>query len=172
MSSFQLTLSSSELPSSPERSRTPIHASLSALSDTLAVLWEAGYVELWSLKTRLEDGRAKIMDPSRSWAGFVGGALVRNCRQVLILSSDTTGTSSTLVVLSSDREHDVITIVALDSYESIRGSSTVSLPHRNCRLVMTDTDKQILCQGPTGEILRCLSRKHEYDEFWLNYPSR
>lgn len=154
MSSFQLTLSSSELPSSPERSRTPIHASLSALSDTLAVLWEAGYVELWSLKTRLEDGRAKIMDPSRSWAGFVGGALVRNCRQVLILSSDTTGTSSTLVVLSSDREHDVITIVALDSYESIRGSSTVSLPHRNCRLVMTDTDKQILCQGPTGEILR------------------
>jgi elongator complex protein 1 len=170
MSSCQLALSSSALPLPPERSRTPIHASFSALSDTLAVLWESGYVELWALKTRLEGGRGKIMDPSRSWSGFVNSTSVRNCRQILLSSSDATGTWTTVAVLSSEREHDVITIVELDSYETVRSSSNVELSYRNCRLVVTD--KQIVCQGPTGAILRCLSWKHEYDDFWLNSPSR
>lgn len=168
MSSCQLVLSSSALPSSPERLRTPIHASLSALSDTLAVLWEPGYVELWALKTRLEGGRGKTMDPSRSWFGFVNGSSVRDCRQILLSSSDVMGASTTIAVLRSEREHDIMLIIELDNYETVRSSSSVELPHKNCRLVTAD--QQIVCQGPAGEILQCLSLEHEHEEFWLNSP--
>jgi len=169
MSSCQLTLSSPALPSSRERSRTPIYASLSATSDILAILWESGYVEIWSLQTQLEGGRGSIMNPSRSWSGFMSNTPTKNCRQILLLSSDATSSSSTLVILSSERENDVITIVELDTCETIRSISSVELPCRNCRLV---TDKQIMCQGPTGEILRCLSWEHACLKFWLNSPSR
>jgi elongator complex protein 1 len=170
MSSCQLSLSSSALLSSPDGSRTPIHASLSALSDTLAVLWESGYVELWSLRTRLEGGRGQVMDPSRSWSGFVGSSLINNRKQILLSSSDVTGTSSTLVVLSSEQDNDVVTIVELDNYATVRSSSSVNLSHRNCRLVTAD--EQIVCQAPTGDILRCLSWKYDGVDCWLNSPSR
>jgi elongator complex protein 1 len=157
MSSCQLSLSSSALLSSPDGSRTPIHASFSAMSDTLAVLWESGYVELWSLRTWLEGGRGKAMDPSRLWSGFVDSSPINSRKQILLSSSDATGASSTLVVLSSGQENDVVTIVELDSYATVRSSSNVNLSHRNCRLVTTH--EQVVCQVPTGDILRCLFSK-------------
>lgn len=162
MSSCQLAPSSSALPPSIERSRTPIHASFSLLSDTLAVLWESGYIEIWSLKTRLEGGRGKIMDPSQVWSGFVNCPLAREHKQLLLSSSDASGTWSTLTVLSSGRENDIISIVDLDNYDSIR-TSVVELPHCNCRLIATDTETMV--QGPNGEILRCLCRPHEHIDF-------
>ena len=102
------------------------------------------------------------MDPSRSWLGFVNGSSVGDCRQIQLSSSDVTGTSTTLVVLWSELEHDILIIVELDNYETVRSSSSVELPHKNCRLVAAD--QQIVCQGPAGEILQCLSLEYEHDE--------
>src|SRR5882672_1482174 len=50
---------------------TPIYITFSAEDDTVGVLWEHGYIELWSLKVRLGPGNDKIMDPRKVWSGWV-----------------------------------------------------------------------------------------------------
>ena len=95
------------------------------------------------------------MDPSRSWLGFVNGSSVGGCRKIQLSSSNDTGASTTLVILRSEREYDIIIIVELDNYKTVCSSSSIELPHKNCQLVAAD--QQIVCQGPAGEILQCLS---------------
>ncbi|KAF8058697.1 pol II transcription elongation factor [Lyophyllum atratum] len=150
MSSAQISLSGPQ-PPSDQPLRTPIYASFSSL-DTLAVLWESGYAELWSLQTRLEGGRGKVMDPKRTWSGSVGDD-TKNARQILLPRSDSTGSSATIVVLWADGL-DYVTILELEDFGSKRKSTTISLPHRNSRLVTAGTE--VACQGPGGEI-------HQYD---------
>ncbi|RDB24885.1 Elongator complex protein 1 [Hypsizygus marmoreus] len=151
MSSCQLVLStSSSEPQTPAQSRTPTYASFSSASDTLAVLWESGYVELWALRTRLQGGRGKAMDPTRVWAGHAGGLSVKNARQIWLSSSDAMGVWSTLVVLWGDRDSDFITVLQLEDFKPAGDATTVALPHQNSRLVSSTS--QISCQAPNGEI--------------------
>jgi elongator complex protein 1 len=152
MSSSKITLAS-HAPSSSKRLGTPIHASFSSISDTLAILWEIGHVELYALHTRLQVGRGKAIDPSIVWSGQVDGDSGKQCRQIRVSSTDPLGTSSTLVVLSSDRGNDVVTIVDLEDYKTVKNVTSLPLPHRNCRLVADESN--LTCQGPNGEILQC-----------------
>ncbi|ESK87867.1 pol ii transcription elongation factor [Moniliophthora roreri MCA 2997] len=83
MSSLQLSLADVVL---PHGSRIPIHLSFSAHSNTLGVLWETGYIELWALNTRLGPGRGKVMEPKRSFALHVKGSeSVLEYRQIVLL---------------------------------------------------------------------------------------
>lgn len=148
MSSCQIVLSPS-LPGSV--SRTPVYAGFSSTSDTLAVLWESGYVELWSLQTRLQGGRGKAMDPSRTWFGQV----CNDARQIKLSSFDAKNTSS-LVVLSSSRELDSITFLNLTDAESVAHPAEIALPQRNCRLI--GGEGHFACQAPNGTIHQCIFR--------------
>ena len=170
MSSCQLALSSHASPSATQCTRTPIHASFSPTSDTLAVLWESGYVELWLLKTRLEGGGGKVMDPSRSWSGEANGDLVKNCRQICLYSSDAVGTLSTVAILSTGRQNDVVTILEVENNKTVPSITSVELSGRNCRLVAA-ANQAITCQDPSGEISQCLSSDSDTSD-QLNSPSR
>ncbi|KAG6856745.1 hypothetical protein H0H87_001089 [Tephrocybe sp. NHM501043] len=143
MSSAQLTLSSE---------RSPIYASFSSVSDTLAAFWETGYVELWSLQTRLQSGRGKAMDPTRVWSGSLEG--VKNARQIQLTSLDATGTSVTVRVLWTDMGVDFVTSLQLEEFTSKEALTTTALPSVNSRLLAAGT--RVTCQGPSGEI-------HRYD---------
>src|SRR5258707_14544479 len=72
MSSHQLSIFPEQSTScSMATVTTPIYISFSSEDDTLGVLWEHGYVELWSLKIRLAPGNTKIMDPLKVWSGSI-----------------------------------------------------------------------------------------------------
>ncbi|KAF9463531.1 pol II transcription elongation factor [Collybia nuda] len=151
MSSCKLTLTSRESTTS-KRLGTPIHASFSSTSDLLAILWESGRAELWSLHTRLQVGRGKVMGPSMVWSGQVGGGDARQYRQIHVSSADALGASTSLVVLSTDRGSDILTVLDLADFKPPKDVNTLPLPYRNCRLVTED--RKITCQGPGGEILQ------------------
>ncbi|KAF9529755.1 Elongator complex protein 1 [Crepidotus variabilis] len=68
MSSYQLPLSF-ETFSSGTAVATPVYIAFSPEDDTMGILWENGYVELWNLGIRLVPGRGKVMSPSKIWSG-------------------------------------------------------------------------------------------------------
>ncbi|KAJ6488261.1 pol II transcription elongation factor [Mycena vitilis] len=141
MSSHQLTLSSA--PSLAP----PVHAALSPSTDTLALLWESGYLELWSLQTRLTPGPAKIMDPSRTFAGVVG----KHAQRQVILSA----TSNIVYVLGSDREgHDIVTTFYYG--KDVAGTSATEMPSQNGRLVPME-GKTVAWQASSGQLWRFVS---------------
>ncbi|KAJ7799963.1 pol II transcription elongation factor [Mycena olivaceomarginata] len=126
MSSYQLVQSSAQQPHSP-----PVHASLSSLSDILALVWESGYLELWSLRTRLGPGPGKFMDPSRTFAGVVGKGGLGH-RQVMLPIA-----AGTVYLLGTSPEgHDVVSIVRLDK-DDTTSSTEVAFPSQNGRLVQS-----------------------------------
>ncbi|KAJ7133724.1 pol II transcription elongation factor [Mycena crocata] len=138
MSSYQLALSSAQ----PLSVRTPIHASLSPSMDTLALVWEFGYLELWDLRTRLTPGPGKITDPSRIFSGVVGV-----CARQVILSS----TPDTVHVLGAAPEgHDVVTVVQIGK-DAVDSSNTVHLPFQNGRLMPSD-GLAVAWQAPGGQL--------------------
>ncbi|KAG6809392.1 hypothetical protein H0H92_000447 [Tricholoma furcatifolium] len=143
MSSAKLALSSSH--------RTPVYTSFSAVSDILAVLWESGYVELWTLQTRLQGGRGKAMDPKLVWSGSVDG--VKSARQIELVSSDVSGSSSIVNVLWAKQGTDYITSLQLDAFVA-KDQKTTALQSANSRLVSAGSS--IACQSPSGEL-------HQYD---------
>ncbi|KAG5650449.1 hypothetical protein H0H81_012203 [Sphagnurus paluster] len=151
MSSAQI--SPSNIHPSGDNVRVPIYASFSSVSDALAVLWESGYVELWSLQTRLQGGRGKAMDPKRVWSGSISSG-VKNARQVQLLDSDASGVSSTAVVLWTDRDADCVTTLQLEKGFTTKGDpATISVP-RGSRLAAGGC--HIAYQSPDGEV-------HQYD---------
>ncbi|KAJ7630747.1 pol II transcription elongation factor [Roridomyces roridus] len=123
-------MSSCELvvPAGAHYTRTPIHASLSPLADTLALLWETGHLELWDLHTRLVPGPGKAMDPSQVLSRSLGtdGACYR---QVLVSQS-----GAIHLLGSTANGHDVVTTVCKDDVSS----QTAEMPSQNGRLVMVD----------------------------------
>ncbi|KAJ6593195.1 Elongator complex protein 1 [Mycena capillaripes] len=142
MSSFQLALSSAQSLS------TPIHASLSPSTDTLALLWESGYLELWSLRTRLTPGPAKIMDPSRTFAGVVGNG---GQRQVMLSM-----TPDTVHVLGSTPEgHDIVTVVQIGK-DAVQTNTAVEMPFQNGRLVPSEGTAALL-QASGGGLFEVVS---------------
>lgn len=140
MSSCQILLSPS---------RIPIDMAFSSLSDTLAVLWESGYVELWSLKTRLQGGREKVMDPTLTWTGQVG----EGARQIQLSSSAATDATSSLSVLRSGQDSDTLTLLVDLDTESSGEFINVPLEERNCRLVVAEGHFPF--QSPNGAIYGC-----------------
>ncbi|KNZ72380.1 Elongator complex protein 1 [Termitomyces sp. J132] len=141
MSSAQIALSSH---------RSPIHASFSATSDTLAVLWTSGYVELWALHTRLQGGRGEVMDPSLVWSGSLD---VKNAREIQLVSSSKSHDLSTISVLWTDHRTDYVTSLQVEG-STAQKETTTALPAVNSRFVADRGN--LTCQTPSGEIHRCI----------------
>ncbi|KAF7350896.1 polymerase II transcription elongation factor [Mycena sanguinolenta] len=125
-------MSSYQLAQPAQSSSPPIHANLAPWSDTLVLLWESGYLEIWSLQTRLGPGRGKIMDPSRTFAGVVGKSSLRP-RQVVLSTPD-----SVHLLGSSSEGHDLVSIAHLGK-EATQNGTEVTMPSRNGRLVQIDS---------------------------------
>ncbi|KAJ7478610.1 pol II transcription elongation factor [Mycena galericulata] len=140
MSSHQLVLP----PVQSLPTRTPIHASLSPSTDTLALLWESGHLEIWSLRTRLTGGPGKIMDPTQTFSGSVGAGDLR-LRQVVQSSVDV------FHVLGSTVEgNDIITVLHLSDH-TMESAKTVKLPYENGRLIPSD-GKELVWQSSGGRL--------------------
>ena len=157
MSSHQLALSP-ELPRSlsvPKIS-VPVHITFSAENDDLAILWESGYFEIWTLNIRLVPGSAKIFDPTKILGGFAQTESGIRWRQILLRSKDASGKLFTVTVLGTGPEDQSDTITVLTVEEGVTtGTIDFPLPYRNCRLV---TGSAIdLCQSPDGELFTCKS---------------
>lgn len=147
MSSVQLSLSST---TQPLPVRTPVHMSFSPVSDVLAILWESGYVELWSLQTRLGPGPGKIMSPSRVFSGVVGEGYPGVCRQIMLHERNSSTSAISLVVLRSDcREYDVFHMAEVDG-GAFRRLEAVALPGRNGRFV--SCRDAVVWQGSRGQL--------------------
>ncbi|KAJ7252430.1 IKI3 family-domain-containing protein [Mycena haematopus] len=147
MSSYQL------VQSSVQSSSPPIHAKLAPWSDTLALLWESGYLEIWSLQTRLGPGPGKIMDPSRTFAGVVGKDGLRQ-RQVVLSTPD-----SIYLLGSSPEGHDIVTIAHLDK----DATTEVAMPSRNGRLAQSE-GATLIWQSIVGGLFEVDSRTASPDK--------
>ncbi|KAJ7744686.1 pol II transcription elongation factor [Mycena metata] len=135
MSSHQLVLSA---PTTP-----PVHTSLSPTTETLALLWESGYLELWELGTRLTPGPGKIMQPVRTFAGVAAEGLQR---QVVFSTA-----RETVHLLGSTVEgQDVITVVRIGEGK-VENSISVKLPLLNGRLVPSE-GRSVVWQAPSGKL--------------------
>ena len=119
-----------------KRAAAPIHAAFSASRDLLAVLWEAGYLEVHRLNTRLDPGRGKAMDPSLLWSGTAG---TRGVRQVVFEHSSPAANVVSLAVLGLDTALESVDIVyhveVRDGDAGAISTTEVALPSRNGRLV-------------------------------------
>lgn len=150
MSSFQLPMSPdfSLQPSTP--TQIPIYVAFSSQNDAMGVLWEHGYVELWDLKTRLLPGPGKIMDPSKLWSGVISEKLNIRWRQLTVKFEG----SYTIIVLGTGpgSQKDVVSTVTVTD-DSTTAKTTVSLPHRNCRLPFGAVINTYL--GLDGNIFSC-----------------
>jgi elongator complex protein 1 len=154
MSSYQLALS-------PEFSRSlsvsnptaPVHVTFSPENDDLAILWESGYFEIWTLNMRLVPGRAKILDPTKIWGGFAQTEKESDIRwrQILLRSNDASGKCFIVTVLGTGPgdQSDTITVSTVKE-GVITGTIDFPLPYRNCRLVSGSVPD--MCQSPDGEL--------------------
>ncbi|KAJ7072902.1 pol II transcription elongation factor [Mycena amicta] len=136
MSSFQLALTQV----TPSSTRTPVHMTLSSVTETLALLWESGHIELWDLRTRITPGPSKIMDPTRGFSGEAGG----RHRQIVIPPRP-----GTVYLLSSGRHgHDLITVVPTVEGEPTK---TIELPASNGRLTpYSKRSESVIWQASVG----------------------
>jgi elongator complex protein 1 len=153
MSSYQLALSP-EFPRSLSLT-VPIHVTFSLENDDLAILWESGHFEIWTLHMRLAPGSAKILNPTKilSFAQTQKESGVR-WRQILLRSNGASGKSFTVTMLGTG-PGDQSDIVAVPTVEEgvITGTINLRLPYRNCRLVTgSATD---MYQTPDGELVTC-----------------
>ncbi|KAJ3499885.1 hypothetical protein NLJ89_g10033 [Agrocybe chaxingu] len=152
MSSFQLSVSPE--PSSSwfcPTSTTPIYAAFAAEDDTLGILWEYGYVELWSLSIKLLPGPGKIMAPSKVWAGPIGTETGVRFRQLDVKSVGSTHVV-TAIGFRQEKSRDVLSTVAI-SEGSVSQSGSMELPYRNSRLLTPSVLNTY--QAPSGEIYDC-----------------
>lgn len=154
MSSSQLSVlkSRSHL---DHHTRVPTHISFSspASSDFIGILWDAGFVELYSLKTRLGPGKGKVMDPTFASLVQVGGGQGASYRQLQIY-----GRSSVLAVLGTLANGvDCIILATLSSLETgdVVSMKTIELPSANGRLVSNDYDEKVYWQSSSGSSYDC-----------------
>jgi elongator complex protein 1 len=159
MSSYQLALSP-ELPCSllAPKPTAPIHVTFSPENDDLAILWESGYFEIWTLNMKLVPGSAKIMDPTKLLGGFAQTEKESRIRwrQILIRSNDASGKSFSVTVLGTGPgdQSDTITVSTVEE-GGITGTIVFPLPYRNFRLVNGSVPD--MCQSPDGELFTCKS---------------
>ena len=147
MSSFQLPLKSGLENQAPVRA--PIHATFSVEHDAIAVLWEGGSVELWSLNTKLTPGPGKVMNPVKLWQGPIGTgnswrqiSLVVDERQTYVLATMGLGLQG----------NDQVSVVSIKD-GVVQKSKTSLLPRRGSRWILTPTSN--VYSGSDGTIFCC-----------------
>jgi elongator complex protein 1 len=162
MSSYQLALSP-ELPRSLSipKLTAQAHVAFSPENDDLAILWESGYFEIWTLNIRLVPGSAKILDPTKVLGSFAQTEKQSGIRwrQILLRNNDASGKLFTVTVLGTGPENqsDTITVLTVDREDGVTtGTIDFPLPYRNCRLVTGSVPD--MCQSPDGELFTCKSR--------------
>ncbi|CAK5281923.1 unnamed protein product [Mycena citricolor] len=151
MSSYQQMLSIN--PEQP--TRIPVHLSLSPENETLAVLWESGYLELWDLNTRIAPGPSKIMDPAQIFAESVGRADIPS-RQVIV-------SSDRVFILGSRAGCDVVTSLVIGKSDV----TTSDMQSANGRLVPCASSAPVW-QSSTGQLFEISASPVEigtFDEF-------
>lgn len=148
MSAHQISLTKSAASLPAYASRIAVHVGFSVESDLVAVLWETGYFEIWSLCTRLAPGRGKAMEPVTISSHLTTEDPSLRYRQIIL----TKGKSSTTAVLLGSRggATDVVCIVTFEGSEATK-SAVVDMPQRNGRLVASDDDS-ITWQAPDGAL--------------------
>ncbi|KAG7449880.1 Elongator complex protein 1 [Guyanagaster necrorhizus] len=154
MSSCQLAV----LPELSQVPRIPIHTGFAHGSDTLAVLWETGYVEVWDLSTRLTPGRGKIMDPKRVACRTSPSAEPGSYRQI-VLRSD-----GVLLLLGSDNGDgsDIITTIEIEG----GAEQSMLMPSRNGRLL--PVDQGVIWQSSGGQLFNV---RADSSSFICSFPS-
>ncbi|KAI0828044.1 IkappaB kinase complex IKAP component [Trametes gibbosa] len=127
---------------------TPIHAAFASTGDLLAVLWESGLLQIFNLKTRLEPGRGKVMDPVLLWTGSLEP---KGYRQVTF-ARHAAKEGMRLAILGSNPggdARDIVTIldVAHEEMEKI----DVAFVSHNGRLIPS---QGIVWEAPDGRIFQ------------------
>ena len=175
MSSYQLALSPELLRSLPFKLTAPIHVTFSPESDDLAILWESGYFEIWTLHIRLVPGLGKIVNPSKIWGGFSQAQQESDIRwrQILLRSNSASGTSFTMTMLGTG-PRDQSDTVAISTVEEGVTTCTIDfpLPSRNCRLITGTV--LFMYQTPDGGLFTCKSYRFVlfFVRSWVNLESR
>ena len=145
MSSIKLPLSSVEHSSTSLFSdRTPIHVTFNAADNTVCILHQSGFAELWVLQPRLEAQRGKALVPSKLWSGLLEsqpGSYMYKQICALPLANG----SQRLAYLTQSKSIDVI--VVLDIQETHK--TAISLPSHG-RIVYSSTN--IYWQAADGRI--------------------
>lgn len=172
MSSYQLALSP-EFPRSLSLT-APIHVTFSLENDDLAILWESGYFEIWTLHMRLAPGSAKILNPTKILTSFAQTQKESGVRwrQILLRGNGASGKSFTVTMLGTG-PGDQSDTVAVPTIEEgvITGTINLRLPYRNCRLVAGSAAD--MYQTPDGELFTC--KPYLFFLFvrsWINLESR
>lgn len=154
MCSQQLSLTKLDVLFHSSSSLLPIHASFSE-GDSLAVLWETGYTEVWGLQTRLGLGatRSKVMNPVKlSYSMLNEDPSSASYRQVALIHSAARA-PATVVQLATRFEGaeqgvDRVTAVTIDT----SSTKTVVMPERNGRMV--SVEPIVVWQSPEGTLYK------------------
>jgi len=153
MSSYQLAVPPNfSLTSATPAHSTPVYVTFSPENDTLGILWEHGYAEIWVLKMRLLPGSGKIMDPFRIWAGIIHENKDTRWRQVAVQLKGPDSYTVTILGTVPGAATDTIATLSVKA-GTMDSISKFQLPFRNCRLLtgpVVDT-----YQGPNGNIFHC-----------------
>jgi len=158
MSSYQLKVSPNEsLSLLVPTATTPIYVSFSPEDDTLGVLWEHGYIELWSLRMRLLPGPGKIMDPTKVWSGFVAKYDKSNAiryRQLAVKAADAPR-SFVVTALGSgyDSTGDHVSVLTVEG-GTVKEEVLFGVPRRNSRLLTPAVPDTY--ETHNGQILTCM----------------
>lgn len=148
MSSYQLVLASPPSASDFINMKTPIHISLSSQDDILAVLWESGYLELWSLNTRIGSNSGPVMAPKKILSGYARNDTTVQWRQIAL--QNPADTLPTIVVLgTSSIGTDVIARLHVNGND-VTNLDKMACP-RNCRLLNNSPD---IYQTPKGDLIK------------------
>lgn len=154
-------MSSHQLVVSPESSTssyvvTPIYITFSCEDDTLAVLWEHGYIELWSLKIRPVSGNTKILDPSKVWSGWIvpNDQSTNRFRQLTLKTIHAPIVSYSITTLGANKVSGVDHIYVVTIQEgSLKKSELLCLPQKNTRLLTPSVNGAYeMC---SGDIFTC-----------------
>ncbi|KLO09706.1 IkappaB kinase complex, IKAP component [Schizopora paradoxa] len=149
MSSCQLALTTDN--NHTQQARTPLHVSFSSSRDTLAVLHQQGLVRLYDLRTRLEPGRGKAVDPSKICEISLTDTLSKGsrARQCILTGQKQDLDILHVAVLASDSEGDYILHANVTQSES-SPPKIVRLPSASGRLLYSSY--RIFWQSISGEI--------------------
>ncbi|KAL4265189.1 Elongator complex protein 1 [Pleurotus pulmonarius] len=131
MSSFQLDFAGNP---SLHPVQVPVHAAFCTSKDILAVLWESGFVEVWNLNTRLEQGYGPVMKPS----------------QIVVQDVPDNNNALRLLILGTTDDSLDIVVDATIEGGAVYAKALLLSHRRNGRLVTSDGG--ILYQSATGEV--------------------
>ncbi|EJD08171.1 IkappaB kinase complex, IKAP component [Fomitiporia mediterranea MF3/22] len=128
--------------------RTPVHVSFSPTGDHLAVLNHGGSVSLWDLRTRMEFGRGKALDPVLVCI-FDLGSEVCQPRQICLQENPAAPKTFRISVLACESIADVA-FVAVVADKVFQGQKEIEMPGKDGRLVYSTAG--IYWQSSEGKI--------------------